>query len=244
MIGLLLLGTMGVSEAAVLVTDPNDVGNNINTLGVTMNEEVGNTSLGVFNSLAGQRTFTMDSAGYTDGSVLDNSFVLTSGGSGVDKTLAMSGGSPVTFWVRNTPNADYLSSGVGALSRGSGSSDSTFTFDTAVQAFGFTVNRLAGDPLTINLYSDSGGTAQIATYVMARNDLTTDHSFFGYTSATQNIVRIDLVRTNNLQFSVDDVSFSNTSVQIPEPSSLTLLAGGFVAVYTFRRRRAANSSVS
>lgn len=242
-IGLLLLGAMGVSEAAILATDPNDVGDDINTLGFIMSEEVGNTTLSDFNNLAEQRTFTIDHTGYLTGSVFDDSFVLTPGGSGVEKTLTMSG-STETYWHRNTPDTRYLTSGNGALSRGPGSSDSTFTFDTAVQALGFTINRLVGDDLAINLYSDSNGTAQIASYAIASNDQATNHSFFGYTSATQNILRIDLVSTNNQLFSIDDVSFSNTSVQIPEPSNLALLAGGFVAVHIFRRKRAANSSVS
>ena len=106
-IGLLLQGTIGVSEAAVLVTDPNDVGNNINTLGVSMSEEVGNTSLATFNNLALQRTFTMDTSATppypaAPQTVIGDSFVLTSGGSGVDKILNMSASGGGFFQFNNT----------------------------------------------------------------------------------------------------------------------------------------------
>ena len=231
------------AQATILVTDPDDVGNDINTLGVTMSEEVGNTSLTAFNALSLQRTFTIDSTAtpsYPAEEVNGDSFVLTLGVSGVNKTLNMSHSGSGSFWLVNAAAAAFLSSGDQSLVRGGGSSGSprtsTFTFDTAVQAFGFTANRLIGDGLTVNLYSDSGGSSLISTFAMSVNG-STDHSFFGYTSAAQNILRIDLVGSDTTsQYGVDDVSFSNT-VAVPEPSTLVLFAGAVLALGLFRHNR-------
>jgi hypothetical protein len=202
----------GVSKAGVLVTDPDDVGNDINTLGVTMSEEVGNTSLATFNKLGLQRTFTMDTPSHpaSPQTVKGNSFELTSGGSGVDKVLNMSASGGDTFFQFNAATDPRQSSGNQSLVLGpNGNRTTTFLFDTAVQAFGFTAHRLAGDDLTVNLYSDSGGSTLIDSFVMSENS-SDDHSFFGYTSGAQNILRIDLVGgATTLQYWIDDVSFAN-----------------------------------
>ena len=246
-IGLLLQGTIGVSEAAVLVTDPNDVGNNINTLGVSMSEEVGNTSLGRFNSFVDQYTFTMDTPAYpaSPQTVIGNSFELTSGGSGVDKVLNMSASGGGFFQFNNTGDP-RRTSGDQSLVRGTGGAlTTTFLFDTAVQAFGFTANRLGGvDGLTVNLYSDAGSTL-ITSFAMSDNS--NGHSFFGYTSAAQNILQIDLVGgASTTQYWIDDVSFSNTNTATaaPEPSTLALLGIGLLALHATRRKRVALPAVS
>ena len=200
MLGIAVLTAQTDALADIMVTDPSDVGNDINTLGVSMNEEVGNTSLATFNNLALQRTFTMDTSATpaypaSPQTVIGNSFVLTSGGSGVDKILNMSESGGGFFQFNNTGDPRQTS-GDQSLVRGSGGAlTSTFLFDTAVQAFGFTMNRLAGaDGLTVNLYSDAGSTL-ITSFAMSDNTSSggTGHSFFGYTSAAQNILQVDLV---------------------------------------------------
>ena len=241
-IGCLSQSMFDVSEAAVLVTNPNDAGNAINTLGVSLSEEVGNTSLADFNNLLSQNTFTIDttaSPAYPSGDVVGDSYVLT----GVSKTINMSvsGGG---FWSASG-GAAFISSGDQSLQRAGGARSAIFTFDTAVQAFGFTANRLLGSDLTVNLYSDSGGSSLIISFALSDNT-STDHSFFGYTSGSQNILRIDLVGTaGTSQYGIDDISFSNDNVNVavPEPSSLALFAGGLVMLQVLRRRTQTSSAV-
>ncbi len=227
-VALLACGISISAEAAVLVTNPGGLSNPINTLNVSISEEVGNMSLATMNGPHGpniiRQTLTLDT---TDG------YPTTAGGAAplntANNNSVVTPRRTITF--QNTGSSffhlasggNHQSSGDQALIAEGAAHITTVSFDEPVLFVGFTANRVF-EELTVRVFSDAG---QIGgDFTIAPNGAS-GHSFFGYQSSAENIMYFEVQKVSGgNQYGLDDITFG---VVIPEPSTaLLLLVGAFV----------------
>jgi hypothetical protein len=190
-----------VMGAHVSVVNPSGLDTNVNTLGETMEEVVGNYSIAQFNANVKTYNHTFEpSDGYNSGDHI-LSVILTSPVSGIDlvATYILGGasgfGNVISAWVPTggSSAACWASAGTHSV-----------TFDNAVQGVGFTINRCYLT-ITIELFDEFG--SQIgSTYTVTDNTSGggSAHSFFGYYDENAAIARVEFTAPATNQFAIDD----------------------------------------
>lgn len=218
-------------NAATIATDPSGLSNGINPLGVTIDEEVGNTSLSAFNAIADKVTFTFDTAdgyaalGFANNTIQD--VILSPGNAVFADGLTTTFDGPNRFGNFDGFGLDYVTSGTRAMSN---VDNGTFviTFSDAVDGIAFTLNRIVQASTAVRLYDATSGGNQIGTTLSISSN---DHAFFGYISGNSDIRRVEL------DLGGGSVGIDDFTVIVPEPASLALLAIG--ATLFIKRRRSA-----
>jgi hypothetical protein len=169
-----------------------------------------------------------------NGNLISTSSFTASYGASQTNTLtitAAAGGSLNTN-TNNTPISGTRF--LGTTQAGSGQS---YAFSTPVSLFGITaLNRGTIQTITPTLVFASGATLTLASF--STGTANTD-TFFGYSSPSDPITRVNLITTatapDSTNLRVDDLGF----VVVPEPSSMALgLLTGFGVLGLVRRRRA------
>ncbi|MCF7839093.1 MAG: hypothetical protein K9N49_10745 [Candidatus Marinimicrobia bacterium] len=229
-----LTGVVLVAGAAQanIITNPGGLSTAINANSLTMEEEVGNLSLAAFNALSQRYAITFETAdGYpapdagNPASRVDR--VELTGGYGQRIDFA-STGYRLTSGFRPTGGSVDLVLQAGHTL--------TVTITNAVQGVGFTLNRVTGAAITVQLFSDLGATSQIGSdYSVAVNTGAglSERSFFGYYDGSASIQALKIIGTGAQQHSIDDL---NVAV-IPEPTSLAVwLLGAALLLRVIRRR--------
>lgn len=215
-----LLG--GRSFCAIIATDPSGQSASINPLGVTIDEEVGNTSLSSFSSLSDRVTFTFDATeGYASASFSNTAnleVVLSPGNSVFASGLTTTFDAPNRLSTANVFGADYITSGDASLANVDNGT-LVATFSDNVGGVAFTVNRTRVD-VPIRLYDAESGGTLIASFTLLANASEddkdkNDHSFFGYLGSTNEIRRVELDLGGG-SIGIDDFSVATA---IPEPGA-------------------------
>ena len=196
------LASVGSAET-MDVTNPSGISTLINTLGKTMEEEVGNYSILQFNANPDTYSYTFEP---TDGYIGDGNYVasviLTEAGSGVNLVTSFNR-DPNGGGFINTLDAWYPTGGSYAASWSS-TGTHTITFSNPVGGVGFTINRNYLN-ITIKLF-DRFDRQIGSTYLIANNTSGggSAHSFFGYYNANAAITRIELTAPAANLFNIDD----------------------------------------
>jgi hypothetical protein len=201
--------------ASVNVTNPSGLGTNINTLGRTMAEEVGNYTIAQFNANSNTYNHTFESANGYGSAINPNrltSVTLTSGVSGIDLVTTYTLGGTSGFG--NVLSAFYPTGGSYAACWASAGTHSA-TFNNPVQGVGFTVNRSYID-ITIKLFDQYN--SQIGpTYTVISNGV--GYSFFGHFDFDAAIRKVEFTAPYSNQFSIDD--FTVIVGADPDPDDYT-----------------------
>lgn len=187
----------------ILETDPIGLETDINTLGHTMSNVVGNYAIEEFNNeeKVFARTFTFEETdGYLSATNEDQigSITLNAATSGIDIVVTLDPGDP---WGRI--NSSYFPTGGTNDINYPSSSPAVIHFNPTVHGVGATLNRLLSTA-TVAVHSV---TSQIGTdYVIPANG-TNGHSFFGFCDLTNSIVeRIEITHGGGGQYSLDDLT--------------------------------------
>lgn len=241
---LALLG--GRSYCAIIATDPSGQSTSINSLGATIDEEVGNISLSSFNSQSNRATLTFDATeGYSSApfsNTADLEVVLSSGNSIFASGLTTTFDAPNRLSTANVFGTDYITSGDASLANvDNGTLIASFSGN--VGGVAFTVNRTRVD-VPIRLYDATSGGNLIASFTLLANasqDNATknDHSFFGYLGSTNEIRRVELDLGGG-SIGIDDFSVATA---IPEPGATPVLLVAVIAILLLRKRKRRNPAV-
>lgn len=227
--GIAALCVMPQVGAGIIATDPaSDF--DVNPAGAALTESVGNIGLSAFNAVSGRTTVTFESEhGFSGVGNPDPTVALPSIGNSVSITRTSGGG----FINRTSDsNTGFFSSGDEAVI--TNVSGLVFTFAAPVSHFGLMLNRSG---ITQNVSVSRIGLAD-EVFSLDPNSGGTNHSFFGFQSAANNIQSVTFANATPSTFirSFDDVSFA-TAASVPEPGSVGLLALGAFGLFCHRRHR-------
>jgi hypothetical protein len=187
-----------------------------------------------------------------------NAFVTALGGVAVDDLEDTTGlgsaadpyalsfpGATVTATLSTSANTELRTSATGGLFPTSGSNyiyvqnAFTITFSVPVSAFGFYVTD-AGDggaDLTITLANGGPVVRSLDTSIYGNGSLL----FWGFTDDMNAYSSIEIAYSSNDGIGYDDFTVANAALEVPEPTSFSLLAfgvGGLMLAERRRRRRA------
>jgi hypothetical protein len=102
----------------------------------------------------------------------------------------------------------------------------TFTFTTAIDAFGMYITGLQTDLVAQETITFSDGSSQTINTPASTGG---GGAFMGFTDIGASIVSVSYNATSDI-VSLDDVRYGNVSSSVPEPSSLLLLGTGLLVL--------------